>query len=416
MHTFVKGILLLVILQTGSCKERKENTSITNSNSTDSNVVVEPQFYPITGPIDAIYRNRVITRNYYFGAEILNQSLSNGKTSRPFQANWLHFGIWGSMRAGETMNGVDIQGVLTTKDFVFDYLEQSLAWLPLGMHNQFVENIRKDRALIDTTHKIISTSLASGNQRVAEEIMGITDRYVRMLGCEKSLDQSRLDAFLDTFEYQHDRSVAFKDLWQSLLTKIPSLTKGAIHRFGQDSLARAFEAYHRSRFQTDELIRAQMMHYGNLMIAIHEQFVLQTYISGAIGILDPASSVYRHLITILAMDLGLPDNNFRGVSQFGQGLRRYPLRQTLPAREFSPQLTHYQWGPLVELAKVTGLDVNSGRGASDWQDYRSRIYFIGGIMRTMQSRRLVASFPFSGPHPRATLSCGQQAPGPLRDE
>jgi hypothetical protein len=195
------------------------------------------------------------------------------------------------------------------------------------------------------------------------------------------------------------------EIWTRLLDDIPRLSKGNVHSFGQDALAKAFAAYHNSRYEKDPELRSQMIHYGNLLIAIHEQFVLQTYIVGAIGILNPASSLYRKAATLIAMDLGLPDNGFTGVSKNGQGLKRYPLRNNFPPSNFSPELRNYTWPPLVELAKVTGLDVASGRGATDWQDYKSRVYLIGGLIRTMQTNSLVASYPFAGPHPTLSLTC-----------
>ncbi len=398
---------IVAVVLPASCKERLADSALIKSETDNAKIEISPDFFPITGPADAIYRNLVITKNYYFGGEILNLALANNRPQAIFQANWLHFGIWGSMRAGETMNGVDLHLALTAKDFVFDYLEQSLAWIPFGMRNQYVDNIRKDRELIDTMNKIVRESLAAGNQRVAGEILGITDRYIRMLGCETTLDESHLRDFLATFEYSLDKNAPISKLWQSLLADIPALTKGKLHNFGQDSLARAFDAYHRSRFERDNMTKAQMIHYGNLMIAIHEQYVLQTYVAGAIGILDPASSLYRKIATILTMDLGIPAEGFTGVAAMGVGLQRIPLRQNLPYAGFDPLLKNYRWPPLVELAQVTGLDKNSGRGATDWQNYQSRVHFIGGLMRTMQSKRLVASFPFSGPHPEATLRCGK---------
>jgi hypothetical protein len=148
-----------------------------------------------------------------------------------------------------------------------------------------------------------------------------------------------------------------------------------------------------------------MMHYGNLLIAIHEQFVLQTYISGAIGILDPASSVYRKAATVFALDIGVPEEGFKGVSRIGEGLKRYPLRSGFAARNFSRNLDEYSWPPLVELAKVTGIDKYAGRGATDWNDYKTRVYLIAGMIRTLQNQQVIASYPFYGPRPPLALTC-----------
>lgn len=401
----LKGVFAICMICLVGCKSSSPSGSGLKDDLASSSVIIEPQFYPIEGPSDAIFRNRKITQNYYYGGQALNQVLSRHEPGFDFQANWLHFGIWGSMRAGESMDGTDLQVVTATKDFLFDYMEQSLAWLPDGVRAPYIENLRKDRDLIKTVDKIVQQSLAGGNQRVAEEIMGATDRYIRMLGCDAVYDESRLKTFMDTFQYDLDRNAPFEAVWERLLAGIPALSKGARHSGGQDALARAYEAYHKSRFEKDPVTRAQMIYYGNLLIAIHEQFVLQTYISGAIGILDPASSIYRKAATVLAMDIGLPDSGFTGVSRPGVGLKRYPLRQSLPAKNFSKSLTRYTYPPLVELAAVTGLDVNTGRGATDWQDYRSRVYFIAGLMRTMQSNPLTASFPFSGPHASSSVQC-----------
>lgn len=403
--TFFLVSITALSLSVTRCKTSSPMASAVKAESQVSQVKIEPEFYPIAGPTDAIFRNRKITQNYYFGAEALNKILNRNQSSGIFYANWLHFGIWGSMRAGESIDGTDLQLASTTKDFLFDYLEQTLAWLPYRVSTQYIENIKKDRELILTLDKIVKQALAGGNQRVAEEIMGTTDRYIRMLGCENELNQQNLVKFLDTFEYAARRDSPFSELWSNLLEELPSLSKGKMHNYGQDALALAFATYHKSRYESDQTTRAQMIHYANLLIAIHEQLVLQTYISGAIGILDPASPIYRKVATIFAMDLGIPDKGFTGVSKMGTGLVRYPLRKSLPPSDFDEKLKQYTWPPLIDLAKITGLDVSSGRGATDWQDYVSRVYFIAGLMRTMQSNTAIASFPFAGPHAQVDVAC-----------
>ena len=287
----------------------------------------------------------------------------------------------------------------------FDYLEDSLSWLPASVRSYYIENIQKDRELIKTLGKIVQEALAGGNQRVANEIMGLTDRYLRMLGCDNSQSPETTERFLATFEYRHDRQAPITEIWQGLLNDIPLLSKGKPHTFGQDALARAYWAYHQARHEKDPIIRSQMMHYGNLLIAIHEQFVLQTYISGAIGVLDSASSAYRKAATVFALDIGVPETGFKGVSRVGEGLKRYPLRNGFSAANFSKNLRQYSWPPLVELAKVTGIDKYAGRGATDWKDYKTRVYLIAGMIRTLQDKQIIASYPFSGPHPQLALTC-----------
>lgn len=388
-----------------SCKTPgTERSSMMTSHSSQS-ITFEPLFFPIQGPTEAIPRNRTITKNYFYGAELLNKILQAKTQNSAFEANWLHFGIWGSMRAGESIDGTDLQFAATLKDMAFDYLEDGLSWLPASVRNYYIENIRKDRELIKTLGKIVQEALAGGNQRVANEIMGLTDRYIRMLGCEDSQNQENLDRFLDTFEYRHDRQAPIAEIWQGLLNDIPLLSKGKPHTFGQDALARAYWAYHQARNEKDPVIRSQMMHYGNLLIAIHEQFVLQTFISGAIGILDPASSVYRKAATVFALDIGVPEQGFKGVSRIGEGLKRYPLRNGFSEVNFSKNIRKYSWPPLVELAKVTAIDKYAGRGATDWKDYKTRVYLIAGMIRTLQTQQVIASYPFSGPHPQLTLTC-----------
>lgn len=389
----------------GSCKTPSVDRSSLMDSAANKPITLEPEFFPIQGPSEAIPRNRTITKNYFYGAELLNKILSGQNQDGSFDANWLHFGIWGSMRAGESIDGTDLQFAATLKDMAFDYLEDSLSWLPAGLRNNYIESIRKDRELIKTLGKIVQEALAGGNQRVANEIMGLTDRYLKMLGCDNTQNPEGLERFLSTFEYRHDRKAPMSEIWLGLLRDIPLLSKGKPHNFGQDALARAYWAYHQARFEKDPSIRSQMMHYGNLLIAIHEQFVLQTYISGAIGILDPASSVYRKAATVFALDIGVPEEGFKGVSRIGEGLKRYPLRSGFAARNFSRNLTQYSWPPLVELAKVTGIDKYAGRGATDWNDYKTRVYLIAGMIRTLQNQQVIASYPFYGPRPPLALTC-----------
>jgi hypothetical protein len=393
-------------LHLAACKSSPDQAKLADA-KLQSAISIEPEFFPISGPTEAIPRNRTITRNYFYGAQALNKILLSQTSENTFQANWLHFGIWGSMRAGESIDGTDMQFAATLKDMAFDYMEQSLAWLPSGLRQYYMDNLRKDRELIKTLGKIVQEALAGGNQRVANEIMGLTDRYLRALGCSNTYDQDDLEKFLSTFEYRHDRNAPMLEIWNGLLKDIPLLAKGRPHNFGQDALARAYKAYHQARFEKDLKLRAQMMHYGNLLIAIHEQFVLQTYISGAIGILDPASSVYRKAATVFALDIGIPEPEFKGISRIGEGLTRHPLRRGFPSANFSPNLRQYTWPPLVELAKVTGIDKYAGQGATDWQDYKTRVYLISGMIRTLQENPAIATFPFAGPHDELAVSCRQ---------
>jgi hypothetical protein len=397
-------ILALSCIHLAACKTSPNQAKLADAKR-QSNISIEPEFFPISGPTEAIPRNRTITRNYFYGAQALNKILLSQSSENTFQANWLHFGIWGSMRAGESIDGTDMQFAATIKDMAFDYMEQSLAWLPSGVRSYYINNLRKDRELIKTIGKIVQEALAGGNQRVANEIMELTDRYLRTLGCSSTYDEDSLENFLATFEYRHDKKAPMLEIWNGLLKDIPLLSKGKPHTFGQDALARAYKAYHHSRFEKDVKVRAQMIHYGNLLIATHEQFVLQTYISGAIGILDPASSVYRKAATFFALDIGVPEPGFKGVSRIGEGLTRHPLRKGFPAANFSPNLRQYTWPPLVELAKVTGIDKYAGQGARDWQDYKTRVHLISGMIRTLQENPAIASFPFYGPHDELSVSC-----------
>ena len=387
-----------------ACKSSSDQAKLTDAKTT-SGISINPEFFPISGPTEAIPRNRTITRNYFYGAQALNKILLSQTTERTFQANWLHFGIWGSMRAGESIDGTDMQFAATLKDMAFDYMEQTLAWLPSGVRSYYIDNLRKDRELIKTLGKIVQEALAGGNQRVANEIMGLTDRYLRALGCSSAYDEDSLDKFLSTFEYRHDRNAPMLEIWSGLLKDIPLLSKGRPHNFGQDALARAYKAYHQARFENDFKRRAEMIHYGNLLIAIHEQFVLQTYISGAIGILDPASSIYRKAATVFALDIGVPELGFKGVSRVGEGLTRHPLRKGFPSANFSANLRQYTWPPLVELANITGIAQYAGRGATDWQDYKTRVYLISGMIRTLQENPAIAVFPFAGPHETIAVTC-----------
>jgi hypothetical protein len=397
--------LWVFISAASSCKVRENQSGKMKSAQSAGAVRIDPEFYPIVSPPDPIVKNRKITRSYFFGGEALRQALSRNGTESSFNANWLHFAIWGSMRAGESIEGTDIQVAATTKDFVFDSIERSLSWLPPDVRQPYLDSIRKNKNLLKTMGAIVKDSLTAGNQHVAHEILGVTDQYLRFLGCATTFNDLKLQEFLRTFRYSLPETAAFVEIWNQLLSEIPALTKGKLFGGGQDALALAFATYHKARFESDPKIRAEMMYYANVLIAIHEQTVLQTYISGAIGILDPASSLYRKVATLLAMDIGLPDVGFTGVSTPGKGLKRYPLRNGFSDKNFAPELREFTWMPLVDLARVTGLDVGAGRGATDWLDFQSRILLIGGLMRTFQSSKTVAAFPFSGPRQDVNLFC-----------
>jgi hypothetical protein len=58
---------------------------------------------------------------------------------------------------------------------------------------------------------------------------------------------------------------------------------------------------------------------------------------------------------------------------------------------------------LVEVARLTGDDVNAARGATDWTDYKTRVYLIAGMLRTYQQSPLIAPFPYAGTYVVAAL-------------
>ena len=406
-RTMTAAYLCFPLIVTACKSAPLQNSTLREESGTEKSVTIEPSFFPIAGPTDIIYQNRTITRNYYFGAEALNQALFATNENQTFESNWLHYGIWGSLRAGESIDGSDLQYAYAAKDFAFDAAEQALGWLPSSMRTQYVKSLRNDKTTVNTLIKIVQESLGAGNRRVADEIMGSTDKYIRAIGCDTILDEKRLNSFLGTFEFQRDRSASFDQIWNVLLTELPNLSAGKRHQHGQDALAKAYEAYHRAKFEVDPMIRSQMMYYGNVLIAIHEQFVLQTYISGALGILDPTGPLFRKVATLLSMDIAVPNPGFAGVSRDGGGLTRIPLRRGFSAKAYDNTLKTFTWAPLIDLARVTELDKYSGRGATDWTDYKSRVYFIAGMQRTYHHFAPLNSFPYVGPHQTVKLTCAR---------
>ena len=218
----------------------------------------------IAAVADPVIRNLRITQAYH------ELSAATAAHLGPV-ANWCTFATWASKQAGRTIRKEDLRrgleaafrsspdAVQAASD-VKTEAKRFGASIPLDASLASVWAVVDPAAALDRT----SAAIARGNLRVFAEIGREFARFNVESGSGGLDDPDVLARFVE-----------------GLRPGDPPT--------GQRYLRQAFSHYHRARFETDPVTRAQLVHLANLEIGLHEQIRLQPEIQAALeaGVVDP---------------------------------------------------------------------------------------------------------------------------------
>ncbi|CAN5847292.1 hypothetical protein BH23GEM9_BH23GEM9_04530 [soil metagenome] len=368
----------------------------------------------IAGRTDAVLRNLLITHCYHELAVAL-------RTHTGPRANWCTFATWASRQAGRTIRGEDLHEALLAR---FSALPETRAVAAAllagassaassvrlaGIAGELVRAIELDGALARA-----SAAVAAGNLKVFAEIAAEFARFLAALAQGESVD-----AFLD------------------------SLRDGDPPD-GQRLLKDAFAAYREALSAGDAGLRAQLLHYANLLIGLHEQTRLQPEIAAAMNCAFDADAVRSRLLERLlpgvwrrwryraAALLGrrppLDDLLDRLLAAAQAELRRlvtanamtleFPGRTLRLGRDVAgthapslARITEPRLAALLRRVDLTPDDVR-GSAAADWSVLEQRMHFIADLFRCHHEVDTLFSPPYTSVQ-LAALRAGRMPAPPL---
>ena len=369
---------------------------------------------------DPVIRNLRITQAYH------ELSAAAAEQLGPV-ANWCTFATWASKQAGRTIRREDLRRSLEeafrSPEAATRTAEAAPAaearTTPLEASLASVWEVVDPAAAVDRA----SDAVARGNLRVFEEIGREFARFDVECGDHTAFDAGALASF------------------------VAGLRDGEPPH-GQRYLRQAFSHYYGARFETDPLVRAQLVLLANLEIGFHEQTRLQPEIAEALdaGVVDPRDVRDRLIATLwpraawlvrlrlwIARLLGRRsalDVAIDALVAEEQRLVRRILTHHLMSIDlgsairlrlgedlgagFPPSLRQVVLPELRDLLDRIDPTPDSRResGAIDWADLGDRVHFIADMFRCFQESPFLFDPPFT-PSQLERLDAGERPADPL---
>ncbi|HXS18998.1 MAG TPA: hypothetical protein VN764_17490 [Polyangiaceae bacterium] len=356
---------------------------------------------------DPVLRNLLITQRYHDLSHGLTSVLGSGN------ANWSTFACWASRTAGISIRMQEIPEEFTAALRVEAAFEKKAKELSgkLGFVGRWLIPQQNPLDLARAVIVEVATQIAEGNLKVYAELAPLFAKFASEFSNPSSRTEERWNAFFDDF-------------------KAGSAAEG-----GQDDLQKAFKAYLKAADTEDEILKAQLILYGNVMIGLHEQTRLQKNIAGGINAMfsdqvydkffAQSTWIFRdkvkwliervmHLVerqfmkdwqmfaTRFMMRLSTPDGH------------EIPLGEDLPGGEFAPELATLTFADLIKLMSTYDKDLKTTKGsrAINWVILDDRMRFIGELFRVKQRHAKWFEQPFREEIRRA-FEAGQVPPGSL---
>ncbi|HYQ02261.1 MAG TPA: hypothetical protein VER96_26485 [Polyangiaceae bacterium] len=360
----------------------------------------------VAGLEQPVIRNLWITQHYHSLMGLLSDVLGGGN------ANWSTFATWASKTAGQSIRGeevpVEIQQLLIEQAKVQERLSLLLEAMP-GNWAERLDPLAIPKAVLAR----VSEQIALGNLKVFAELAPLFAQFWDRFSDPSRLTEAELDAF------------------------VGGLKKGPAERDGQDSLKVAFTSYFAGALRTNEKEKAEYLLYGNLLIGLHEQTRLQSFIASAMDAPFDEQSyepllaaqpnwlekvtrpAFRGLLTALRKDC---EQHWEHLAT------RYMMTLTLPggnllhlgkdipvgSAPFPTVLNPLEYQALKELVSSYDPNLSSlkGSAARNWTELGNRMAFIADLFRSRQQDSSLFKPPFSDEQ-LAALALGTRPSGPL---
>jgi len=353
-----------------------------------------------------VIRNLWITQHYHSLMGLLAEVLGSGN------ANWSTFATWASKTAGQSIRGQEIppemQQLLSEEAKLQARLEPLLKAMP-GAWAEQIDPLAIPKAVLGR----VSEQIAIGNLKVFAELAPLFAQFWDRFAEPSRLTEAELDAF------------------------VGGLKSGPAEDEGQDALKVAFTSYFAGARSKSAKEKAEYLLYGNLLIGLHEQTRLQSFIAGAMDApfeeqsyerllsaepdwLERVSRpVFRGLLSTLRMELEsrwecLATRYLMTLTLPGGNLLRLGADIPVGSAPFPSVLDPLEYDALKKLVSTYDphLDSLRGSGARNWCELGNRTAFIADLFRSRQQDQSLFEPPFSDEQLRL-LSLGQQPYGPL---
>ncbi|HET7544758.1 MAG TPA: hypothetical protein VFK05_33050 [Polyangiaceae bacterium] len=353
-----------------------------------------------------IIRNLWITQHYHSLMGLLAEVLGSDN------ANWSTFATWASKTAGQSIRGeefpAELQQLLSEEAKLHERLSGLLAKLP-GAWAEQLDPLAIPRAVLGR----VSEQIALGNLKVFAELAPLFAQFWDRFREPARLSEAELDAFVNR------------------------LKPGPATEDGQDSLKLAFTSYFAAARTTNAKSKAEFILHGNLLIGLHEQTRLQSFIAGAMDSPFDAQS-YERLLAAEPDWLELLTRPMFGAllkvlrheleDRWERLLTRYMMTLTLPGGNllrlgldipvgktpFPAVLDPLEYEALKQLVSTYDPNLESlrGSGARNWSELGNRMAFIADLFRSRQQDPTLFLPPFSEEQLK-TLALDRQPSGPL---
>lgn len=353
---------------------------------------------------DPAIRNLNITQGYYE----LSRAMLKYTDGNP---NWCTYAVWASKQAGQSIRKEDLSR--TFEQLFNKSPEITLIINTLAQHSDVIKNLPEVKSVSDFILNVLNPdavfehsayAVAEGNKKVFAEIGGEFARFL-------SVFQNELD---------------FTD---ENITEFCSAFKPGNPPEGQQLLKDAFTSYFEARTESDPKLKAEMIHYSNLLIGYHEQTRLQPQIVEALNAaFKNENEIRQNFLSALLPGFWLRIRYY--ISKLLQ--RKMPLDQALDnlleviklkMREVITEHMMTLYIPGSEILKL-GKDLNKNfpeklksishsklksllikidptsdsiaeSGAKDWGELTDRIHFIADLFRTYYEHPQLYNQPFT---------------------
>jgi hypothetical protein len=332
----------------------------------------------ISNLTDPVLRNLRITECYH--------RLSTAFTVRTGQcSNWCTFATWASRQAGYTIRGEDMLAkadAILRADSVLLHPIKTF-WRALIRRGLFYPQTRLGGIInrIHTPFDVLeraSDAVGRGNRKVFTEIAHVFALYLNQCPTQAAVESEQFARFA------------------------AGLRQGDPPE-GQDLLRRAFALYQQQAFETDPVLRAQMVYLANVLIGLHEQTRLQPEIREA---MEAAPETARSLSMLVRLAWPL--------RRYSRELTCRIVTECLMVLRLPQDLTlelgrHLDRRPderlrtciLPGLQEVVDRYSATDCSADNWSDLNQRMRYIANLFRCFHSDPTLLEAPFSS---RQTLT------------
>lgn len=358
----------------------------------------------IVNNVNPVMRNLNITMGYY--------ELSEGmKKITGESSNWCTYAVWASKQAGQSIRKEEL---IRTFEYYFHNSPEVISLLEdlqkLFKNLNELPEIKSIKESIlgivnpDAVFEKTAGAVAAGNKKVFGEIGMEFARFLQFYSAEGDLNPKNINIFCERF-------------------KPGNPPEG--QQFLKDAFASYAEAYH----EEDPKAKTELIHYANILIALHEQQQVQPQILEALDApIDDADDIRKQVFKLIMPGLWLKIRYFLSrvfmikfpldeildsildlLKKFAREvITRYMMSLTIPGTaeirlgndlnmNFPPLLQHLANKNLINLlAKIDpSIDSLKDSGAIDWGDLNDRIHFIADYFRCYIAYQPLYSTPFT---------------------